>query len=537
MFELLRLLTGLSLVRFQSSLKKVVAQLVEHHNTQTAFLPFFILYIYFFVIFHLGQGVIKMSKFNIKKIFMTKNLSGHEAYGMEDKEKLVTQVLTCLFNEEKFYGDNSQVLVETCRRVIEVDPKFEANLCIYARKEMHLRTISHVLLGELAKASNGKIYVRQALNQIVERVDDLTETLAYYISNYGKPIPNSMKKGIADKLLTFDEYQFAKYNRKNASIKLRDLLCLVHPKAKNPEQNDVFKRILDNNLRTPITWETQLSSRGNSKEVWEELIESNKLGYMAALRNLRNMIKANVSNIDKVYDLLTNEQKVLKSKQLPFRYYSAYKTLAQEGLGTSKVYDALEIAIKHSTKNIRRLPGRTLISADVSGSMAWTLSGKSTVNCAEIAVLMMAIANYICEETITTTFDTNLYSCNLSTQNGIIANANSIKVNGGGTDISLPLRYLLQNRIFVDRIIILSDNEINRGYGQVCQQYVDAYRKTVNPEVWVHAIDLMGYGTQQFHGYNTNIIAGWSEKVLDFIHQAEEGAGSLINKIENYYFK
>ena len=477
-----------------------------------------------------------MSKFNFNSSIKTENISGHAAYKMSDKEKLVTQVLTSLFNESKFYGDNSKDIVETVKKVIEEDSRFIANLCIYARKEMHLRTISHVLLGELAKAAKGKSYVRKTLNQSVERVDDMTEVLSYYINNYGKPIPNSIKKGVADKLLTFDEYQLAKYNRDGA-VKLKDLLCLVHPKAKNEEQNDIFKRLLEDRLQTPITWETQLSSRGNTKEVWEELIGNNSLGYMAMLRNLRNILKAKVSNMDKVYEVLSNEQKVLKSKQLPFRYYSAYKTLLKEGIGTSKVFDTLEIAIKHSTKNISKLSGKTLISADVSGSMNRSISEKSDIMCSEIAVLMMAMANYICEETITTTFDTKLYMSNLSTQNGIIANANSVKVNGGGTDISLPIRYLLNNNVFVDRILILSDNEINYGYGSVCQSYVEEYKRKVNPKVWVHAIDMQGYGTQQFRGDRVNIIAGWNESILDFIYQAEQGTGSLIEKIENYYFK
>jgi hypothetical protein len=55
--------------------------------------------------------------------------------------------------------------------------------------------------------------------------------------------------------------------------------------------------------------------------------------------------------------------------------------------------------------------------------------------------------------------------------------------------------------------------------------------------VWVHAIDMQGYGTQQFQGDKVNIIAGWNEKVLDFIYQAEKGIGSLRTKVENYYFK
>jgi 60 kDa SS-A/Ro ribonucleoprotein len=477
-----------------------------------------------------------VSKFNSANTMKTTNLSGHEAYKMKDKEKLVTQVLTSLFNEEKYYGDNSKDILDTVQRAIKEEPKFVANLCIYARKEMHLRTISHVLLGELAKANEGKQYVRRTINKIVERADDMTEILACYINTYGKPIPNSMKKGIADKLIDFDEYRLAKHNRKN-ELKLKDLVCLVHPKAKNEEQNTMFKRLLEDKLQTPVTWETQLSAKGNTKEVWEELIENKKLGYMAMMRNLRSIVKANVSNIDKVYEFLSDEQKILKNKQLPFRYYAAYKALRAENLGTSKIFDVLETAIKHSTKNINRLSGKTFISADVSGSMNNLISSRSDTTCAEIAVLMMAIANHICEETITTTFDTKLYMNMLSTQNGIIANANSIRVAGGGTDISLPIRHLLSNKTFVDRIIILSDNEINYGYGAVCQKYVEEYKRKVNPKVWVHAIDMMGYGTQQFAGSNVNIIAGWSEKVLDFIYQAEEGIETLAGKIENYYFK
>lgn len=477
-----------------------------------------------------------MAKFNAKDSRKIENLCGHNAYKMQDKDKLVTQVLTSLFNEDKFYGDNSIDIVKTIDKMVEVDPRFIANLCIYARKEMHLRTISHVLLAALAKSKVGKPYVRKTMDKAIERVDDMTETLAYYINTYGKPIPNSMKKGIADKLITFDEYQLAKYNRSN-SIKLKDLLCLVHPKAKNEDQNNMFKRLLEDKLETPITWETQLSRRGNKKEVWEELIEDNRLGYMAMVRNLRNIIKSDISNIDKVYDFLADEGNVLRNKLLPFRYYSAYSTLNNEGLGTSKIFDALETAIKHSTRNINKLSGKTLISADVSGSMNNYISRKSDVTCAEIALVMMSIANYICEETITTTFDTKLYNKNLSTKNGIIANANSIKVNGGGTDISLPIKHLLKNEIFVDRIIILSDNEINYGYGVVCQKYVEEYKRKINPNVWVHAIDMQGYGTQQFYGERVNIIAGWSEKILDFIYQVEEGNGSIISKIENYYFK
>jgi hypothetical protein len=476
-----------------------------------------------------------MSKFNAAKC-KTLNKAGHVAFKMELKEKLITEVLTSFFNEGKFYGDNSLEIVKDLRQIIKIDPKFIANLAIYARKEIHLRSISHVIAGELAHDVQGKKYVRRVLNQIVERVDDMAEILSYYLNVYGKPIPNSLKKGLSDCFLRFDEFSFAKYNREK-QIKLKDIVNLVHPKPNNLEQSSMFKRLLEDKLTTPFTWETVLSSEGNNKETWGKLIESNKLGYMAILRNLRNIIKAGPDNINMVYEVLENENRVKKSKQLPFRYYSAYKVLSNEGLGTSRIYDVLENAIRYSTRNIDKLKGKTFISTDVSGSMSYNVSKKSDMTCGEIGILLMAIANSICDEAITSTFDTKFKIAPLAAGNGIISNAKSIKQTWGGTDISLPIRYLLDNRVYVDRIIILSDNEINRGYDRLCQDLIDEYRAKVNSNVWVHAIDLVGYGTQQFKGEKVNIIAGWNEKILEFIPNVENGLSNIKDTIEEYYFK
>jgi hypothetical protein len=476
-----------------------------------------------------------MSKFNFFRN-TTVNKVGHVAFKMELKEKLITEVLTSFFNEGKFYGDDSLDIVKDLRQVIKIDPKFAANLAIYARKEIHLRSVSHVIAAELAHDVQGKKYVRRVLNKIVERVDDMTEILSYYLNVYGKPIPNSLKKGLGDSFLMFDEYSLAKYNRAK-EIKLKDIVNLVHPKPNNIEQSSMFKRLLEDNLETPFTWETVLSSEGNNKETWEKLIESNKLGYMAMLRNLRSIIKADPGNLNKVYEILENENRVKRSKQLPFRYYSAFNALYNEGLGTSKIYDVLENAIRYSTSNIPRLSGKTFIATDVSGSMGNRLSKKSDVTCADIGTVLMAIANSICDEAITSTFDTKFNLTPLATGNGIIANARSIKPTWGGTNLSLPIYHLLDNKIYVDRIIILSDSEINYGYDRVCQDLINQYRQRINPNVWVHAIDLLGYGTQQFKGDKVNIIAGWNEKILEFIPNVEAGLSNIKDTIEDYYFK
>lgn len=477
-----------------------------------------------------------MSKFNQTKTMKTTNRSGHVAYDMKDKDKLVTMVLTTFFNESKYYGDNSNELVQLAEKVAANEPRFVSNLAIYARKEMHLRSVSHVLTSIVAHTVESKPFIRDTVDGVVERADDITEIMACYLSMYGKPVPNGLKKGLNDAMKKFNAFAFSKYNGGNKDIKFRDVLRICHPKADTDKQSQTFRMILDDTLPVAKRWETELSARGNTKEVWEELIEENRIGYMATLRNLRNIINAAPSNIQKVYDKLANKEEVLKSKQLPFRFLSAYKNLPSGA--TTKVRDALEDACEYSIDNLPKIPGKTVIAIDTSGSMWSTISYKSDVRCDQIALMLGLMANKLCEEAIVYAFDTKIGELTVSHRSGIIQTTLSPLFGGGGTDLTLPLRRMINNDIVADRLIMISDNEINSswgGFAKTCQPYADQYCDQVNPDLWVHAIDLQGYGTQQFIGDKTNIIAGWSEKILEFIMLAEQGISNQVEKIEKYH--
>jgi hypothetical protein len=97
---------------------------------------------------------------------------------------------------------------------------------------------------------------------------------------------------------------------------------------------------------------------------------------------------------------------------------------------------------------------------------------------------------------------------------------------------------MINDNIQADRVIILSDNECNREIwwrpSKSVNTLANEYRNKTGNNIWVHAIDLQGYGTQQFAGARTNIIAGWSEKVFDFINLAEQGEGTLEKTISEY---
>ena len=474
-----------------------------------------------------------MAKFNSPTTIKTTNKSGHVAYGMTDKAKLVTQVLTSFFNESKFYGDNSAEMQKVIKRVIQKDPQFVSNLAVFARREFNMRSVAHVLTAYLAHEEKGKPYVRDTVKGVSLRGDDVTEIMSFYLSTFGKPVPNSLKKGINDVLLGFDEYTLAKYKGEGKAVKMRDLLCLCRPRPETSEQEDLWKRCLEGTLAIPETWETQLSANGNNKETWEKLIDSGKVGYMATLRNLRNILTAQPRNIDKVFAKLSDPVAVRKSKQLPFRFLSAYKSVGN--IGGSKVFDVLEAAVDASVDNLPRLPGTTVIAVDTSGSMGYNVSAKSDIRCCEIGMMLGVIANRICDNAIFYTFDTRLQKKAISTRNGILYTVNHEACAGGGTNMYLPFEQMIHDHINADRIIVISDNECNNSwYRNPVESLANDYRRKSGNDIWVHAIDLQGYGTQQFHGAKTNIIAGWSEKVFDFILLAEQGEGTLEKAIAAY---
>lgn len=507
-----------------------------------------------------------MAKFNKTNTNKTENRSGYAAYRMDPREELVSAVLTTMFGEEKFYGLTDEAIIDLATECAETNPEFLCKLACYARNVYNMRSISHVLVSVIARYASQ--YTRLAIRNVVIRPDDITEIMACYEGMYGKPFPNAMKREIAEVIQKFGEFQLAKYNGGSKSIKFRDVLRIVHPVPKDKEVEAIFKKVIDDTLKTPYTWETELSTRGNNKEVWDELITSGKLGYMAMLRNLRNMVKVG-ADVTPVLKKIADPDQVRKSRQLPFRFFSAYRTLEKEGLMTPEIHRALEDAVTASVDNMETIKGRTLIAVDISGSMGTCISSRSDIRCSDIASLFGAMASKLCEDATVCYFEAaKEYYRSIYRRNGWLFSEEQFSDNrecgyriahygkydsildialnnsfaGGGTDLSLPMEFALEkdaarNLRPFDRVIYFSDNECNRsflGVNRTVQGMADRYRSLYNKDFWVHGVDLQGYGTQQFCGEKFNLIAGWSEKVLSFINMAEDGMCNMIKEIEDY---
>ena len=487
-----------------------------------------------------------MSKFRTKiaKVF---NHEGQRAYTLSDKGTLLQLASTCLMNEPKFYGKPGEIETQIrtlSEKIIRDDPEFVLKVALYLRKEMYLRSVPMYLLSIVAHEENGKQYVRSYAPHIITRADEICESIGCYLNTYGKPIPNSLKKGVNDSFAKFDEYQFAKYFRKANHPNFIDVARLTHPR----EPKDLLAKIMAEDLKAPYTWEVQLSKQDDrsKEEKWIELVNSGKMGYMATLRNLRNILDTvqDQRTIRKVADHLKNEDAVRKSMQFPFRFYSAFQMIKQNSNPYTKfVIGALDKALAISFSNIPRMDGVTFITSDVSGSMSgFGISNKSMIRPYDIGILLSVGASKFTDGCIMGVFGTEFATISPSTSRSILQEVDGLqnlgtKV-GHSTNGHKPIDFLTRKRRKVDRVLMFTDMQLwdSRYSGAKIKASWDRYRRVVNSDSFLYMFNLNAYGTVQFPASERSVVnvGGWSDKVFDFIRVNEADPEAQVKKVESY---
>lgn len=475
-------------------------------------------------------------KIATKATTKTTNLAGGKSYDMTTKEKLVSGVLTCLYNEAKFYGDNTKELQNLIQKELQHNPKFIAKLAVFTREKMNLRTFPTVIASMVAL--DAPDFTERVLPRVFKRPDQLLEMLAFFnlqdksgnLAKRGRTIRGfkKLKRAITTILNSFDEYQLQKWDSATG-ITLANVLRIFHPKLEKPE---IGKMILEHSLPVAYTWETELSSKGNTKEVWEKLIESKKLPYMAMLRNLRNIENAQVSSkhISMVCDFISNKTNVLKSKQFPYRFQSALKEITNRHL-----IIAVSNAMEHSVGNIEGLDGTTVIAVDLSGSMKAPVSQKSKVTRLEVACLTAAILYKKYPESIVVGFSNHAKAIGLNPSDslGTMCKVISDSMNHGATNAHEVIDLIVQYSINPERVIFVTDMQFYVSGGNYGDSDFTALWNQHHNGSWLHLVDLCGYGYISTRTGKVNLTAGWSDSILQFLPSVELGEKNLIKSIED----
>lgn len=502
-----------------------------------------------------------MAKMNIKQTTpRTTNYEGGEAFDLKPEAKLLHMTGTCLFNEPKFYGetgDTEKEIFNLVDVVSKTNPQYILQLAAYLRNEQYLRSIPNALLVKSANTSafKGNNLISKYAPHIINRADEITEVIAMQLELFKKPIPNSLKRAVATSFPKFDEYQFAKYNRK-AAVTFKDAIMLTHPK----EPSEIIKKILNDNLKVPYTWETQLSSKGNKIQVWEDLINSKKLPYMALIRNLRNILTSedkgvSKEHINKVVSMIIDENSVKKSKMFPFRFYQAYKELEEvPHLRSADILAALEKAMEVAFSNVPFMKGSTYIACDVSGSMQSPLSKNGSIELREVGLLLGSAAHSFTDESMLGCFGDTFKVYPIQKNSGIIQNTRRLYERshelGCSTNGFLAIKYLNNNNIKVDRIMVFTDCQLydsTGGFGgwfsesdgreQTIKKEYNKYKSNINPKCKLYLFDLSSYGTVNFPESDRSVvnITGWSDKIFNFIQLYEVDPDIQIKYIKGKY--
>lgn len=434
-------------------------------------------------------------KTNIRKDFTprTKNHEGASVKVIPVFEELKRTVSCCLLWENNFY-ENGAAVAERIQKLVSVcDPKQVCELALHVRSKLNIRHAPLYMMVCLVARPEARPFVKEYLPQIIQRADEISEFIALYWNGKKKPIANCIKVGLSAAFKKFNAYQFAKY-KGGSGLTLRDVMFLCHPKPDNAEQAALWKKLANNELETPDTWEAELSQgKGvNKKESWERLIKENKLGGLAFIRNLKNFHKEGVNN-----SLIRSGLSTLNTgRVLPYRFIAAAKF-------SPKNEDALEQLMLKSIADMPKIKGNTVLMIDVSGSMNSPISSKSDLLRRDAANGLAILCREQCETVSVYTFANN--EKEVPNRRGFALRDAIDKQFGGGTYLKKSVENVLKKEQKVDQLIIITDEQSQDGMAHTnCKTFI------INVAPYQNGVD---------RNKNVTKISGFSEAVLTFICQ------------------
>lgn len=427
---------------------------------------------------------------------------GAPAAHIDAEQMLRRSVMSCLLWEKEFYEDGEEIAERIVKlaRGMKDKPWIVSRIAIEARERSHLRHMPLLLLSVLAEIGKGHKEVAETIERVIQRADELSEFLAIH-AKINKASPKALKRtlsaqikqGIARAFVKFDEYQLAKYDRDGA-VRLRDALFLCHAKPKDKAQARLWKRLVDNKLETPDTWEVELSAGADKRKTFERLLREEKLGYLALLRNLRNMQEANCDQTLVEHAILTRKG---ARHVLPFRYVAAARA--------APMYEsAIDAALLASIGEQEPLSGYTAVLVDISGSMDVQLSGRSQMKRMDAAAALAAVipANK-------RVFSFSDRCVEVPARSGM-AGVDAIQKSQShsGTYLGAAVQHVAKACGPLDRLIVITDEQ---SHDAVIAPDKVKHRYMVNVASNKHGV---GYG-EWTH------IDGWSEGVINFIRHFE----------------
>ena len=446
---------------------------------------------------------------------------GATARVLTAEQQLRRSVLSCMLWEREFYEDGAEIAGRIRVLVPQVAAERVAALAVEARERMKLRHVPLLLVREMARYATHRSLVAETLARVIQRADELAEFVALYWAEGRQPLSGQVKKGLAAAFTRFDEYALAKYDRA-AAVRLRDVLFLSHARPVDAAQAALWKRLAQNELVTPDTWEVALSAAGRAdgpskREVWERLLAERRLGALALIRNLRNMQEAGVAE-----ELVLAGLAAMKTDRvLPFRFLVAARKAPQ---WESALEQAMFRALARQEGSAATLAGHTVLLVDVSGSMTNALSRRSEMLRTDAAYGLAILLRELAEKVTIYTFSEA--AKRVPARRGMaLRDALDHNQQHGGTYLGASLRQVETEVGAFDRLIVITDEQSHDA--------VESPRALAGERAYMinvaSARNGVGYGDQASDWIHRWIhIDGFSEAVVEYIAELERDAAQSV---------
>ena len=480
-----------------------------------------------------------MSKFNEKiKPARESSYEGGENY----KKDVLEDWMNFLFSskmDNAFYesADTQQArFIELTNLVIDkYGAEFAGKCAMFTRNDLGQRSTAQLVAAML----NGQSFERKRdfYKAFCHRPDDMSEIFAA-VDMLGGKRSHAMIRGFADYMSGLSEYSIMKYQMKGKRYNMYDLINIIHPK----NGNGVIDDYMNGKLEAADTWEVNIST---GQDNWKNMVEGNRLGYLALIRNLNNILDEDVDDEwvkRNLVDQLINEVSIKKSLVFPYQIYTAYRNLKVQSFA---VITALDTAFRIACGNMPKMDGNSVIMLDVSGSMDDRYGDKSSLTIKEVGACYAA-ALYINGNCDFIKFGNRAKSATFKKACGPFQVIREMCDNdncGYGTDIA-PAFGLINDKKY-DRIFVVSDMQVmgkqNRfwGWGNSVDG-MSNYRSycAANGRTILYSFDLGNYSNQiaNPNNHDVHLMTALNDNVFKMLEYVENG-GKLYDYInENYHF-
>lgn len=486
----------------------------------------------------------------------TVNYEGHPAWQRKGLERLREILFVGTVGNQFYVNSNENILYKVKdleQLIMDKDIPIDEikKLIVSARQEGLFRTMPILALVLLRKRSPKAF--SEIFNQVIITGNDLEDFLDInqnLIGGFGR----AAKKAIHGYLKNANQFYAIKYRKQ-----LADAIALSRPKIDNFENGlllkyiymtkkkkvdkktvisifnkypqitaaELFKLYISDGLidkalavakqaKLPADLLIGLIGNLNDKKIWRVIMQN--MGLMQFIKYINKLISVGLKEevIAKLKDITPED--IIKAKIFPYRLFVAWLNATDPDVKEQLVelLSKFQDPQKYPVLNKKWQNHTYAICPDVSASMIW----EGQPPAADIAGFFTAVlAKQLKVEEVLAWSDT-VEPLDIRNKS-FMEIYQDVHKNGGGTAMSSPILYMLENyKQLPDIVFIITDSETWNDDVSVKRAWLDYKRR--NPKAKLVVIEVAGYGhsviDEDFaNRYDIYTVFGWTDSVFKWI--------------------